>query len=137
MPVREIQHRKNSQLFAQLCSALLRAGHRVQFRVQGESMRPNLLDGDAVLLAPASSLDLRQGDITLVENQDGLRVHRVESCDPSSAALVTRSDTALDSDPAPSRLLGKVIAMRRNSREESLTPLQTRFVHPSRVMFRR
>ena len=50
MPTREIQHRKDSQLFAQLCLALLREGHSVQFRVQGESMRPNILDGDAVLL---------------------------------------------------------------------------------------
>jgi uncharacterized repeat protein (TIGR01451 family) len=137
MPTREIQHRKDSQLFAQLCLALLREGHSVQFRVQGESMRPNILDGDAVLVAPAEGRGLRHGDIALVQNQDGLRVHRVASCDASSGAVVMCSDTGLDSDPSASRMFGKVIVLRRNSREESLTPLQTRFVHPSRVMFRR
>ena len=137
MPVREIQHRKDSQLFAQLCSTLLRRGHSVQFRVQGESMRPNILDGDAVLVAPAATCDLRQGDIALVENQDGLRVHRVDSWDPSLTALVTRSDSAIDSDPSASHLFGKVVVLQRNSRSESLTPLQTRLVHPLRAMLRR
>ena len=137
MPTRKIQHRKDSQLFAQLCLALLREGHSVQFRVQGESMRPNILDGDAVLVAPAADRELRQGDIALVQNQDGLRVHRVASCDASSGAVVTRSDTGLASDPSVSRMFGKVVVLRRNSREESLTPLQTRFVHPLRVMLHR
>ena len=137
MPTREIQHRKDSQLFAQLCLALLREGHSVQFRVQGESMRPNILDGDAVVVAPAADRELRHGDIALVQNQDGLRVHRVASRDASSGAIVTRSDTGLDSDPSASRLFGKVIVLRRNSREEFPTPLRTRFVHPLRVMLRR
>src|SRR5271157_895690 len=116
MPTRETQHRKDSQLFAQLCLALLREGHSVRFRVQGESMRPNILEGDAVLVAPVSESALRQGDIALVQNQDGLRVHRVASCDASSGAVVTRSDTGLASDPAASRLFGKVVVLRRNSR---------------------
>ncbi len=137
MPTREIQHRKDSQLFAQLCLALLREGHSVQFRVQGESMRPNILDGDAVLVAPVAEGELRQGDIALVQNQDGFRVHRVASRDASSGAVFTRSDTGLGSDPFASRLFGKVIVLRRNSRKESLTPLQTRVVHPLRVMVHR
>src|SRR5271165_3046769 len=126
MPTRETQHRKDSQLFAQLCQALLREGHSVQFRVQGESMRPNILAGDAVLVAPAADAELRQGDIALVQNQDGLRVHRIAACDASSGAVVTRSDTGLDSDPSVSCMFGKVIVLRRNSREESFSPLQTR-----------
>src|SRR5208283_4604604 len=137
MPTRETQHRKDSQLFAQLCLALLREGHSVQFRVQGESMRPNILDGDAVVVAPTADREFRPGDIALVQNQDGLRVHRVASCDASSDAVVLRSDTGLAPDPSASRLFGKVIILRRNSREEPLTPLQTRFVHPLRVMFHR
>jgi len=137
MPTREIQLRKDSQLFAQLCLALFREGHSVQFRVQGESMRPNILDGDSVLVAPAADRELHPGDIALVENQDGLRVHRVASCDASSGAVVTCSDAGLAPDPSVSRMFGKVIVLRRNSREELLTPLQTCFVHPLRVMLRR
>ena len=52
MPASEIQVRKNSRVFAELCAAVLERGHRVQFRVHGESMRPNLSDGDTVLVAP-------------------------------------------------------------------------------------
>ncbi len=100
-------------------------------------MRPNILDGDAVLVAPSAGRELRPGDIALVQNQDGLRVHRVASCDASSGAVVTRSDTGLASDPSVSRTFGKVVVLRRNSREESFTPLQTRFVHPLRVTFHR
>jgi len=88
MPVREVQHRKDSRLFAQLCSTLLRKGHSVQFSVHGESMRPNILDGDSVLVAPTATRDLRQGDIALVENPDGLRLHRVVSF-PSSGTVIT------------------------------------------------
>ncbi len=136
MPVREIHHRKDSKLFAQLCSTLLRRGHSVQFRVHGESMRPNILDGDAVLVAPADHRDLCLGDIALVHNPDGLRVHRVASCS-SLGTVVTRSDSAIDSDLSASRVFGKVIALQRDSREQSLTPLQTRLVHPLRATFRR
>src|SRR5271157_4144156 len=107
MPTRETQLRKDSQLFAQLCLALLREGHSVRFRVQGESMRPNILDGDAVLVSPATHRELHPGDIALVQNQDGLRVHRVETCSPSAGALITRSDTGLASDPVATHMLGK------------------------------
>ncbi len=137
MPVREIQHRKDSPLFAQLCSTLLRGGLSVQFRVHGESMRPNILDGDAVLVAPSTIRDLRQGDIALIENPDGLRVHRVDSCNLSSGDVITRSDSAVELDPSASRVFGKVIVLQRNSGEQSLTPFQTRFVHPLRAMLRR
>ena len=137
MPVREVQHRKDSRLFAQLCSTLLRHGHSVQFRVHGQSMRPNILDGDAVLVAPAAIRDLHSGDIAFVENSDGLRVHRVSSFNSSSSTIVTRSDSAIDSDPAVSQVFGKVLVLHQNSREQSLTPFQTRFVHPLRAILRR
>jgi len=136
MPVREVQHRKDSRLFAQLCSTLLRKGHSVQFSVHGESMRPNILDGDSVLVAPTATRDLRQGDIALVENPDGLRLHRVVSF-PSSGTVITRSDSAIDSDPSASHVFGKVVVLQQSSGKQSLTPLRTRFVHPVRTMLHR
>jgi uncharacterized repeat protein (TIGR01451 family) len=137
MSTRETQLRKDSQLFVQLCLALLREGHSVQFQVQGASMRPNILDGDAVLVAPAGIRDLRRGDIALVQNQDGLRLHRVAFCDTVSSTVVTRSDAGLGPDPSASRLFGRGVVLQRNSRKASLTPLQTRFIHPLRVLFHR
>jgi len=64
-----------------------------------------------------------------------LRVHRVASCDTSSGAVVTRSDTGLASDPSASRHVRKGCCSAAKLREESLTPCKTRFVHPLRVIF--
>ena len=82
MSASEVAIRKNSPLFAELSDALLRGGHSVQFRVNGESMSTTLEDGDTAAIAPASFPDLRPGDIALIQNPDGLLLHRV--CDMSA-----------------------------------------------------
>jgi uncharacterized repeat protein (TIGR01451 family) len=137
MRVSDARVRKDSRLFEELCSALLRRGHAVQFRVNGESMRPNLRDGDDVLVAPASARELERGDVVLAENAEGLRVHRVSSRACASGGVILRSDTGHDFDPPASRVFGRVVSRRHGSEEQTLTPLQTRFVHPLRVHFRR
>lgn len=58
MSAREIQVRRNSQLFSELCSALLRRGHHVAFRADGASMQPNLQEGDELTVAPAKASEL-------------------------------------------------------------------------------
>ena len=100
MPASEIQIRKNPKVFAELSAAVLERGHNVQFRVHGESMRPNLSDGDAVLVAPAAS-ELQPGDLALIQNADGLLLHRVCGVDASSGALRTASDTAFAHPTGP------------------------------------
>ena len=137
MRVSDSQVRQDSRLFAELCSFLLRQGNSVRFRVHGESMRPNLLNGDDVLVAPADIAELHRGDVVLVENADGLRVHRVRSCDSTSGDVILRSDTGLEFDPPASRVFGKVLSRRQGPREQSLTALQTRFLHPLRSFARR
>ena len=128
--------RKNSRLFEELSVALLRRGNAVRFRVHGDSMRPNLLDGDEVVVAPVEAADLRRGDVVLAENAQGLLVHRVSSCDSSSGAIVLRSDTGLDFDPPVTRLFGKVLSLRRGRQERPFTPFKTRLVHPLRGLLR-
>src|ERR1700690_1320854 len=98
MCAREMQVRKDSNLFNEMCAALLQRGHSVKFRVQGESMRPNLLDGDDVVVAPASPVNLCHGDIALTRSRDGLLVHRVASVDPFQGMVATRSDAILEGD---------------------------------------
>lgn len=129
--------RKDSRLFADLCDALLRRGNTVQFRVDGQSMQPNLLAGDDVVVVPAKPADLRRGDVVLAEHAEGLRVHRVNSIDPVSGEVVIRSDTGMDFDPPTTRVFGKVLALRRGSDERTLTAFQNYFVHPVRVTLRR
>ncbi len=63
---------------AQLCAALLNQGLRVRVRVNGSSMRPGLVDGDVVHLAPTRSELIKPGDILFI--QDPLRgyyLHRL------------------------------------------------------------
>jgi uncharacterized repeat protein (TIGR01451 family) len=135
--VRENQVRKDSRLLAEVCDDLLKRGFGVRFRVQGESMRPNLQDGDDVLVSPADAVELHRGDIVLAENSDGLRVHRVRSCDGAAGDVVLRSDTGQDFDPPATRIFGKVLSLRRGSRQQFLTAFQTCFVHPVRILARR
>ncbi|HYA62497.1 MAG TPA: S24 family peptidase, partial [Candidatus Sulfotelmatobacter sp.] len=128
---------KNSRLFADLCSAILERGNAVRFRVQGESMRPNLLDGDLITVVPVAPRELRPGDVALVQNADGLLVHRVNSCDSASGTVVTQSDTGLEPDSPSSRLLGKVTHNRRGSKEQRFNAWQARCVHPARILLHR
>jgi len=137
MRVSEPQVRRDSRLFEELCEAVLRRGNAVQFRVNGESMKPNLLDGDDVVVAPASAADLRRGDVVLAENFDGLRVHRVNAPQSSANEVTLRSDSGLEFDPPSTRVFGKVVARSRGSQQHTLTVFQTRFVHPLRVVVRR
>ena len=59
----------DSPRFRAMCEAVLAAGSRVRFHVRGMSMQPNLLDGDQVVVVPASSnKELRKGEIVLVES---------------------------------------------------------------------
>src|SRR5580700_2461091 len=112
--------RRDSRLFTELCEALLRHGNAVQFRANGQSMSPNLMDGDDVVITPIATAELRRGDIVLVENPEGLRAHRVKSLSVCTGKIQLRSDTGLDFDPSPSRIVGKVAARIDGRREEKL-----------------
>jgi uncharacterized repeat protein (TIGR01451 family) len=127
--------RGDSRLFAELCSALLNAGYRVRFRAQGESMRPNILHGDDVLVAPARAGALHRGDVVLAENSNGLALHRVASMDSKTGNTTLRSDTGEDFDPPTRQIFGKALSFRRGTEEQSLTLFQTRFIHPLRTRF--
>jgi uncharacterized repeat protein (TIGR01451 family) len=137
MPAREIQVRRNSQLFAELCSAVLRRGHNVAFRVDGASMQPNLQDGDDIVVTPAQSSELHRGDVALVQNSEGMRVHRVVHGASAAEELLLRSDTALESDPPPSHVFGKVILRRSGVHEESFQSAGTPLIHRMRRVARR
>ena len=136
MRVSETRVRRDSRLFEELCSALLRRGNAVQFRAHGQSMSPNLQDGDNVVVAPVNQTELRPGDVVLAENTDGLRVHRFHSVEKVSGQAVLCSDTAHEFDP-PSRVYGKVVARHNTEGLENFNSFQTRVVHPLRITARR
>ena len=137
MSAHEPKVRKDSRLFAEMCSELARRGHHIQFRANGQSMTPNLEDGDDVLIAPVPRNRLRARDIALVQNLEGLRVHRVISTDHMERKFATKSDTGVGPDLAVVRVYGRVIARKRGGTHQRITALQSHVVHPARVLLHR
>jgi uncharacterized repeat protein (TIGR01451 family) len=137
MPSAETQVRRDSRLFRDLSEAVLREGHAVQFEVQGESMRPNLLDGDVVMVSPASLSELNPGDVAFTENPDRLLVHRVTGIDVSSGAVATRGDAGLESDTPSTKVYGRVSTRQRREAREPFDTLRARMLHPLRTFARR
>jgi uncharacterized repeat protein (TIGR01451 family) len=126
----------NSVQFAALCHDLLGRGLTVRFRTRGDSMQPNLRDGDAVVVAPAAAEELAAGDIALTVGEGGFRVHRVLRAGGSIGRIITRGDAGQENDPPATAVLGKVIAIERGgktSRTNTITPL----MHLSHLLARR
>ena len=137
MPGSEPQVRKDSRLFEELCEALLRRGNAVQFRVNGQSMSPNLADGDTVVVTPASAGDLHHGDVALVRNDDGLLLHRVVGADDKSGQVTVKSDTAHAPDAPATQVYGRVSLRRHQRQEEVFAAWRTRYAHPARTFAHR
>lgn len=137
MHSRKTPVRKDSRLFAEICSALLRRGHGVRFRVEGDSMRPNLLSGDEVVVVPVNLGDVRRGEVALTQNADGLLVHRITSVDRFDGSVETRGDAGLEGDPVSRSIFGKVITRHHGERGEYFGMLRTRVLHPLRTFVER
>ncbi|HKV25381.1 MAG TPA: C25 family cysteine peptidase [Candidatus Acidoferrum sp.] len=121
---------RNSKQFGEVCGALLDRGLTVRFRANGLSMRPNILNEDGVLVAPASVENSGRGDVLLTQGADGFRVHRVVSrC--AGEEVITRADSGEENDPA-ARVLGRVIAIERNGRMLSMNFPGQRYAHAAR-----
>lgn len=135
MPTRDASVRKDSHLFLELCEALLRRGHPVQFTVHGQSMQPNLLDGDTVLVEPVAPGQLRLGDVALMQTSQGICVHRVNHV--SDSKFTTRGDAGLENDAHAFRVFGRIVSRSRDSRTQSFSPWSTRVVHPLHSLSRR
>ena len=65
-----------------LCGTVLQRGLQVRFLAHGQSMQPNVLDGDAVIAEPVDARQLRRGDIALTLGAHGVLLHRVIGLDP-------------------------------------------------------
>ncbi len=125
---------RNSAQFGEVCQALLERGLSVRFRANGLSMRPNILNSDAVVIMPAGIEELQPGDVALTRGADGFRVHRVASMDPDAGRIITRADAGQEDDPVADLVLGKVIAIERNGRNRSLASAGQRYVQAGRTL---
>jgi uncharacterized repeat protein (TIGR01451 family) len=130
--------KRDSCQFAVVCEAALGESLRVRFRANGESMQPNVLDGDTVVVAPISTAGkLAIGDIALTRGEEGFVLHRVVAIDAVTGAIVTRGDAGQQNDSSNAKLLGKAVAVERNGRTISLTARGTKLRHSVRTQSRR
>jgi hypothetical protein len=86
----------------------------VRLSVTGRCMMPALCPGDAVTIAPRTRRTPRWGDIVLVRQPDGMRLHRLVWRWPSAfgnARWLTKADRSAEWDPPadPRSILGTMI----------------------------
>jgi uncharacterized repeat protein (TIGR01451 family) len=118
---------RDSRKFAAVCSELLAQGLRVRFRTHGKSMLPNIVEEDALVVAPASLASLRRGDVVLTQDDLGLKAHRLVQRSSADGKLLTRGDSGQENDEPVHTALGKVIAIERDGHTKSLESLSAPF----------
>jgi len=127
----------DSQRFAAACQAALKAGTRVRFRACGQSMRPNVLDGDLVEIEPVAEENLRRGDIALTRSSGRFLLHRVVGRDWASGKAITRGDAGMAMDRPAEAVLGKVVSIERDGKVMPIGRRRTIVAHAARRHARR
>lgn len=128
--------KRNSAQFAAVCQEILRSGHHLRFRATGASMRPNISNGDTVLIAPATAAEVVRGDVVLTNQEERMTLHRVVSFESSGAKIATRGDSGQQNDSPTGNVLGKLIAI-RNAEKEIPVSSATPYFHAARSFLHR
>ena len=136
MPRHEISETRDSRLFAAIGEGLLKQGLAVRFSAHGQSMQPNILDGDSVEIVPINDRQLKRGDIALTCSDDGFRLHRVIGRDAATNEIITRGDAGQENDSLPSAVLGKAVAIERDGKR-IVFARHTRWIHALRTQLHR
>ncbi|HKV49489.1 MAG TPA: hypothetical protein VJN69_15450, partial [Candidatus Acidoferrales bacterium] len=106
--------RRDSRAFSAVCEELLGRGLNVRFRANGRSMQPNIMDEDALIVAPGTAAGSKRGEIALTHSSEGFRVHRIVANDQARPRqAITRGDAGLMNDPVAGESLGRVISIER------------------------
>lgn len=129
--------RRDTPQFAMLCQAALQRGLQVRFLAHGQSMLPNVLNGDAVVAEPVAAQELRRGDIALTLGQHGVLLHRVIRRDPATNRIVTRGDAGQHEDTPAELVLGRAVCLERDGKRISLQTPGTKLLHALRRQCRR
>jgi uncharacterized repeat protein (TIGR01451 family) len=129
--------RRDTSQFAMLCEAALQRGLQVRFLAHGQSMKPNVLNGDAVIAEPVAASELRRGDIALTLGAHGVLLHRVVGLDPKTNRIVTRGDAGQQDDTPAALVLGRAVCLERDGKRISLQTPGTKLLHAIRRHYRR
>ena len=111
--------------FAGLSAELLRLGIAVRFKARGNSMRPQVCDGDILLVTPLWSSPLRIGEVVLCSHTTGrVVVHRVvrrqTSVGEESFLVQADRSTSPDGWITAESVHGRVISLERNGKRFDL-----------------
>ncbi len=136
------------QLFIDMSTELLRQGKNVRFRAPGLSMHPAIREGETIIVAPVTPVDIKRGDILLYLAGMKVIAHRVvsikreksDSTSHSSAQsnaltpqiiFTLRGDaSAICDDPVEGKqVLGKVVSVERHGRSIDLYSTRARVLH--------
>jgi uncharacterized repeat protein (TIGR01451 family) len=128
--------RKDSAQFAAVCDELFALGLRLRFTARGESMRPNILPGDQVVVEAAREGNVARGEVVLARGEEGFRVHRLIRKIAGNAAI-TRGDAGQSEDAAEQEILGRVVAVARRNEESSFERPWSRTVQAARTFLRK
>jgi len=129
--------KSNSQQFALVCAATLQRVLTMRFQARGQSMKPNVLNGDTVEVAPISVGQPQRGDIVLARGRAGFRLHRIVGWEEVTGRIVTRGDAGQQNDEPTEIVLGKVIAIERNGKKILFGAPGTNLLHAVRTQTRR
>jgi signal peptidase len=107
-------------LECELVGEVLTSSRSLRLRVTGWSMLPAISPDDTLVIEPASSESVGQGDIVLFRRDGRLFAHRVpgKSGSASDFQIVSQGDGMANPDPpvSSSQLLGKVSFLVRDGR---------------------
>jgi hypothetical protein len=109
---------------AELLQRSMAEGQKPYVTITSGSMAPLFRPGDQIQLEQVDAGQLRRGDVITLGGENAFLTHRYWGVVEVSgeARLLTRGDRllAFDSPHSPSRLIGRVIARRRDGRRLSL-----------------
>jgi hypothetical protein len=124
-------------MFLDISIELLRAGYSVRFRPSGHSMRPTILDGEVVTVAPISAHAIRRSDILLYQIKGRVIAHRVTGIKKRQDAgysFILRGDALACAERVEEeQVLGRVVAVERDGRRLSLTSQRAKLLHAARA----
>ena len=119
--------------FVNVSTGLLSSGYSVRFRAPGDSMRPFIMDGDAITVSPVDPLAVKRGDIILYCFKGGVIAHsvvRIRRRQDGEPLFILRGDLLCSADEPvePQQILGRVVSVQRGGRSIYLDSTRARMM---------
>jgi len=126
-----------SKVFLDVATEVLRSRYRIHFRAEGSSMWPTIQPGEAITVEPAAATEVKSKDIVLYRSGRGVIGHRLGRIANRNGqrVLLARGDANQGAGEAVAaeQILGKVVAVERDSRCIDLASRKAKVKHSIRI----